>query len=530
MNIITRRHFARIAALSPFALAAAARHARADIGKLGGGTHEFTILYTNDFHSAFAPIPAYWLQGTPRLGGAAHLAALVERERAAAGTSFLLDSGDMFTGTMSHLTHGEALMEMMTLMRYDAMSAGNHEFDYGWQVFEHAIARVPFPVLCCNIRYKGTGIRYTRAYTILERNGIRLGVIGVMGSNAARYTIMPSKVAELEFTDPTEETRECVAELRNTVDVLVVLGHQGLPGAMQTDAENDPSVQRSLVEDIMFCGAVPGIDLYIAAHSHHGLEEPIVHPDTGTLITQTYGYGTRLGRVRLKVNDRKIVAHEVELLTVWSDELPSHPGVASRVAHYRDVIAPQIGSPLGRCRTRLIRKYNLESPLGCLIADVMRTRMRSDLSITNAGGLRADLPEGVIDRGHVLDAFPFLNDTVTVALRGADLRGVIEHSLSLRAGMGQVSGIRVTYDLDRPIGSRTITAEVGGKPIEDEKIYQVTTNSFMAEGGDGYGSFKRGQIAARDKQLSDILNDYVSTVGTVEPPEMGRLVPVQAGA
>jgi len=525
MHLITRRQFTRIAALSPFVLSAMAARARADLGKVGGGAHELTILYTNDFHSAFEPIPAYWLPGAPRLGGAAHLAALVERERAKAGTCFLLDSGDMFTGTMSHLTHGEALMEMMTLMRYDAMSAGNHEFDYGWQIFDHAITRVPFPILCCNIRYKGTGIRFTRPYTILERNGTRLGVIGVMGTNAARYTIMPSKVAELEFTDPVAETKACVEELRDTVDVLVVLGHQGLPGAMQTDAENDPEVQRSLEEDIRFCGTVPGIDLYIAAHSHHGLDQPIVHPDSGTLITQTYGYGTRLGRIKLKVKDRRIVAHDIELLKVWSDELPPHPEVAARVAHYRQVIAPQIGSPLGRCTTRLIRKYNRESPLGGVITDVMRARTRADVAVTNAGGLRADLPEGAIDRGHILDAFPFLNDTVTVELAGADLRGVLEHGLSLRAGMAQVSGLRATYDLGRPAGARLIALDVGGRPVEDAKIYRVATNSFLGEGGDGYGSFTRGRIIARDKQLSDLLCDHVAAVKTIEPPAMGRLVP-----
>lgn len=525
MSLLTRRQFTKVAALTPFALGAMLNRARADLGRLGGGKHELTILYTNDFHSAFEPIPAYWLAGSPRLGGAAHLAALVERERAAAGTCFLLDSGDMFTGTMSHLTHGEALMEMMSLMRYDALGAGNHEFDYGWQVFDRAVQRVPFPVLCCNVRYKGTRIRFTRPYAILERNGTRVGVIGVMGANAARYTIMPSKVAELEFTDPVEETRACVEELRNTVDVLIVLGHQGLPGAMQTDAENDPEVQRSLDEDIRFCGAVPGINLYIGAHSHHGLEQPIVHPDTGTLITQTYGYGTRLGRIRLKVADRRVVAHDIELLKVWSDELPAHPAVAARVAHYRQVIAPQIGSPLGRCTARMIRKYNRESPLGALITDVMRARTGAEVAVTNAGGLRADLPEGPVDRGHVLDAFPFLNDTVTVQLAGADLRGVLEHGLSLKAGICQVSGLRATYDLGRPIGSRLVTLEVGGRPVEDGRSYRVATNSFLGEGGDGYLSFKKGREVARDKQLSDLLCDYVSATQKIEPPAMGRLVP-----
>lgn len=523
---ITRRRFTKAALLAPFALAQAGQRVRADFGRLGGAEHEFTLLFTNDFHSAFEPIPAYWLPGSPRLGGAAHLATLVEQERAAARTSFLLDAGDMFTGTMSNLTQGEALMEMMALMRYDAMGAGNHEFDYGWQTFDRAVTRVPFPILCCNIRHKGTAIRYLRPYTILERNGVRLGVIGVMGLNAARYTIMPSKVAELEFTDPRAEAAACIAELRETVDAIVVLGHQGLPGAMQTDAENDPEVQRSLDEDIAFCGAVPGIDVYIGAHSHHGIERPLVHPVTGTLISQTYGYGTRLGRIRIKVKNRRVIAHEGELLKVWSDRLPAHAAVAARIAHYRGVIAGQVGPELGRAAERLIRRYNRESPLGAFVTDAMRRRAKSDVALTNAGGLRADLPAGPIDRGHVLDAFPFLNASVTLELSGRDLALALEQGFSLKAGMVQVSGIKATYDLKRPVGSRLVALEVGGQPMEPGKLYTVTTNSFLAEGGDGYASLRKGREVGRDANLSELVCDYLKAMGTATVPTMGRLVPV----
>jgi 2',3'-cyclic-nucleotide 2'-phosphodiesterase (5'-nucleotidase family) len=211
---ISRRDFARLALAGPLAAARTIGTSQADVGRLGGGDHELTILYTNDFHSAFEPIPAYWLKGSPRLGGAAQLATLVEQERARAATSFLFDSSDMFTGTLSTLTEGEALLEMMALMRYDAMGVGNHEFDYGWQAFERGITRVPFPMLCCNVRYRGSRVRFCRPYTMLERNGVRLGVVGVMGMKAATRTIMPSKVSELEFTDPVAEARACIGELR----------------------------------------------------------------------------------------------------------------------------------------------------------------------------------------------------------------------------------------------------------------------------------------------------------------------------
>lgn len=529
-RVISRREFSKLLGATPLALGApwwprSLEESPAPVS-LPRGARQVTLLYTNDFHSAFEPVPAFWLPGSPRLGGAAQLATLVERERAAAQTSFLLDSGDMFTGTLSSLTEGEALLEMMMVMRYDAMSVGNHEFDYGWKVFDRGMTRVPFPVLCCNIRHKGTGIRFTRPHTILERDGIRLGVIGVMGMKAATRTIMPSKVAELEFTDPVAETQASVRALRSLVDVIVLLAHQGLPGPMQSDAEIDPSVQRPLDEDLAFCAAVPGIDVYIAAHSHHGLEQPIVHPDTKTVITQTYGYGTRLGRIRLALDGGQVVGHDVRLLKVLSDRLTPHAMVADRVAAYRARVAAKIGPPVGRAARRFTRKYHAESSLGALAADVMRAKSGADVALTNAGGLRADLPEGTVDRGRVLDAFPFPNDSVTMMLSGGALHSALEQGCSLEAGMVQASGLRATYDLRRPVGARVLDVTVGGVPLDPSRHYKVTTNSFLAEGGDGYFSLREGETIARDAVLSELIVDHVRRVGVVDLPVMGRLVPM----
>ena len=455
MRRFTRRSFVGGAALGSLALSPAGR-ALADLSRLGGGEHKLRLVYTNDFHSAFDPIPGYWLPGSPKLGGAAHFATLVERQRAAATTSFLVDSGDMFTGTLSLLTKGEALLEMMIAMGYDAMGVGNHEFDYGWRNFEEQQSRVAFPILCANVRYKqGEGarpIRFCRPHAILERNGVRIGVVSVMGARAAKYTIMPSKIDGLEFVDPLAEAAAQVALLRPAVDVVVVLGHQGLPGPMQTDAENDPSVQRPLDEDLDFCGAIPGIDVYVAAHSHHGIETPLVHPKTGTILVQSYGYGTRVGVLDLEVRDGRVVQHRGELKKVWSDELPPHPAVAERLAYYRHKLKDEIGPDVGKATARCIRKYNTESPLGSFVTDVMRQRASSDVAITNAGGLRADLPEGGLNRGHVLDALPFINTLVTLEMSGADLRRAIENGLSLVAGCCQVSGIVARFDPQRPRG------------------------------------------------------------------------------
>ena len=152
------------------------------IGFTQKGTKNITILHTNDFHSAFDPIPAYWLKNSPKLGGAAQLTTMINQIREKEKSSFLFDAGDMYTGMLSNVSEGEILMEMMMSMKYDAMGIGNHEFDYGSKNFSKQMNRVSFPILGDNIFYKGTNIPYSRPYTIIEKNGVRLGVIGIMGS------------------------------------------------------------------------------------------------------------------------------------------------------------------------------------------------------------------------------------------------------------------------------------------------------------------------------------------------------------
>ena len=488
-----------------------------------GPVRDVTILYTNDFHSAFNPIPAYWLKGSPKLGGAAHLSTLINQIRRRDTTVFLFDTGDMFTGMLSNVTRGEALMEMMMSMNYDAMAIGNHEFDYGSDNFERQMNRVSFPVLGANIFYKGTNHRYSRPYTIIERNGIRLGVIGIIGQDA-RSVALPSGVTGLDFLDPIPVVRDLVKELKPEVDLIVVLAHQGKTGPQQTDAEARPEVQRDFDEDIRLCGEVEGIDVFVGGHAHRGIEKPFVHPKTGTLIVQTYGYGTRLGYLKLRLKGRKVISHEGSLLKVWSDRLAPDPAVAAKIKRYMQRAAPQIGKVVGRLKARLVRDYNSESSLGSFVADVLREASGADIAFENAGGLRADLPAGEVTNGNVLDALPFLNSLVVCDMTGAQIREVLEQGLSLERGLIQVSGLRATYDLSRPIRSRLIAFQIGDRPVDDQKTYRVATNSFIAQGGDLYQTFPQVKQADTAKSLSDVVMEYLQQHGEVHPPKMGRLI------
>ncbi|HEX9637901.1 MAG TPA: bifunctional UDP-sugar hydrolase/5'-nucleotidase [Acidobacteriota bacterium] len=512
------RRFALCAALLLIAAAAGAESSRKEV----------TLLYTNDFHSAIDPIPAYWMEGSPRRGGAAELASMIRQIRARDPIVFLFDTGDMFTGMLSFLTRGEALIEMMITMGYDAMAIGNHEFDYGADNFERQMFRAPFPILGANIFYKGTDHRYSRPYAILERGGVRLGVIGIIGQDA-RSVALPSGITELEFPDPIPAVAAAVRELRPAVDLIVVLAHQGKTGPMQTDAEAHADLQRDFDEDIRLCGAVEGIDVFIGGHAHRGIETPYVHPESGTLIVQTYGYGTRLGYLKLALEDGKLAAHQGELLKVWSDRLEPDPAMVKKLEPYRRQVAPQIGEVLATTERRLVRDYRAESLLGSFVADVMRLRSGADIAITNAGGLRADLPQGEVTKGHVLDALPFVNTLVTFAMTGAQIREVLEQGLTLERGLPQVSGLRAVYDLSRPPRQRLLELRIGGAPVEDARSYRVATNSFLGQGGDLYQTFLESEkLEDGGVLLSELVMDYLREQKRIEPPESGRWVPAAA--
>lgn len=474
--------------------------------------HDVTLLYTNDFHSALDPIAAYWLPGSPRLGGAAALAGYVDRIRRADKTVFLFDAGDMFTGLVSNLTQGEALMEMMRAMRYDAMAIGNHEFDYGSANFERQMDRVPFPVLGANIFYKGTRHRYSRPYVILERNGVRVGVIGIIGEDA-RSVANQAGITDLDFDDPATAIAPIVAELRPQVDLVIVLAHQGKTGPQQTDAEAHPEIQRDFDEDIKLVGAVPGIDVFVGGHAHRGIETPYVHPKTGTIIVQTYGYGTRLGVLRLTLRHGKVASHQGELLKVWSDSIAPDTAVQRVVQHYETQIAPRAGAPLFTLARRAYRNYNGESPLGDAIADAIRDATGADIAMENAGGIRADLPEGALTSGHVLDVLPFLNTVNGYRLTGAQIREIIEQSLSLERGMMQLSGMRVEYDLSRPIGSRAVRLSVHGRPLDPAQRYTLGTASFLGAGGDLYVTFTHAEKLTTGKTIAAVFEDWLRKRG-----------------
>ena len=485
---------------------------------------EVTILYTNDIESVYDPIDAYWNDTIQRIGGMAQLATLIEQTRQQEKLHFLFDAGDIFTGALSKATYGKLPFDLYSKMGYECMTLGNHEFEYGWQKLLESKQRARFPVLNANIFYKDTDINYGQSYTILEKEGVRIGLIGVMGVEAFKNTIFPGNVKELEVRSPIPIVQKLVNQLKSEVDVVMVLTHQNKSAPMQSDKEVDLQVQRGFDEDYEMAGAVEGIDVILGGHSDHGLWQPVKHPKTGTLIGITFGQGKYLGYMKLGIDkkSKKVDLIEGKLIPVIADKLAPHPEVENLIEQAR-LQHPRLTKVIGTNLKTGFRKYNRESNLGNFIADITKEGTKADIGMVNPGSIRSDLDIGAITVEEIINIYPFIDELVTVEIDGQALKKMLEYSASLTYGLVQFSGLEMRIDFKKPIGERVIKARVNGKKIKAKRKYSVSCSAFIAGGGDGFSMLKNGKVLARsEKKFIDFLLDFVEKEGEVLLPEVGR--------
>ncbi len=486
-----------------------------------------TLLFTNDVESAYDPIPAFWLDDISMIGGIAELTTLIESIRKTEPNVFLFDSGDIFTGALAKLTNGRLAFELMITMGYDAMAIGNHEFEYGHKVFEWEKNRAPFPVLGANFFYRGTDHPFSQAHAIIERDGVRIGVIGIMGPDAAT-AIIPSYIAPLDVRDPAEAVRRSVLELRDEVDLIVLLTHQGKTAPMQTDAETDPKLQRDIDADLALAGAVEGIDVLLAGHADAGTPEPVVHPETGTLIMQTFGQATYLGYLQLRLDalTGTIKEYDGKLIPVEAEKLDPDPKILAKLKQYREM-HPEIRVRVGRTEAPMVRRYIEESDIGNLFADIFVHATGADIGFVHGGSLRKDLPEGDIRLVDILDSYPFVDDLNVKEMSGEQIRRALEQSLTFERGMLQLSGLQMTYDLTQPKYSRIVTLERNGRPIAERDRFTVAAPGFLTEGGDLYDSFPESQVIRSAGKVSDVIVEYFRSQKSISLPQRGRQTEVK---
>jgi 5'-nucleotidase / UDP-sugar diphosphatase len=241
---------------------------------------------------------------------------------------------------------------------------------------------------------------------------------------------------------------------------------------------------------------------------------------------------------RVKKGEKEEVVWRPTFRSVDTATVAPDPKGAELVKAYDDRLGKELDVPVGKVVTGFDSRRGTvrdkEAAIGNLIADATREAVGADVAITNGGGIRAnkEYPAGtVLTRRDVLSELPFGNKTVKLEVKGADILAALENGFS-QAGQGagrfpQVSGMTVSYDPNRPVGSRVTGVTVAGRPLDPAATYTLATNDYMAGGGDGYGALAAGKnlidpSAAR--LMASQVMEHIAARGEVAPKVEGRIV------
>ncbi|MBC6438603.1 MAG: 5'-nucleotidase C-terminal domain-containing protein [Rhodobacteraceae bacterium] len=504
------------------------------------------ILHINDLHSRIQPINRFDSTCTAEddaagacFGGVARVATAINQRRAAltaAGQNVLvLDAGDQFQGSLMFTTYqGAAAAEFMEAIGFDAMVAGNHEWNNGPAGFAHFLDQVNFPVIAGNLDVsREPAVADLLGDTlVLDVNGIQVGLVSALATDTAETS---SPGPNVIFTDEIQSLQADADRLTEAgVDIIIALTHVGLP------------------DDIRIAQSVTGIDLIVGGHSHTYLsaDDPdrdgpyptwVANPRGRMVpIVQAYAYSKYLGHLEAVFDDDGYLLRATGNTVLLDASVTPDPQIAARVAELAGPIQATMAHVVGQTAKaiqgdRAVCRV-MECPMGNLVADAMLARVRDQgihIAIQNGGGLRASIDTGDVTMAEVFTVLPFQNTLATFQLTGADIIASLENGVSqVEDGAGrfpQVSGMRYTWDPAQQPGSRIIAAHVNidgtWQAIDPETTYGVVSNNFMRRGGDGYALFRDNGIDAYDfgPGLEQVVAEYIGEHSPYTPYTDGRI-------
>jgi len=475
-----------------------------------------TILHTNDTHGRLLPFsyPEVFdansdlarLAHRRNIGGIARRAAIATVVRSEPGRQTLLvDAGDICDGTpFSTEFKGEADVAAMNAAGYDLACPGNHELNNTVAQLRKLVSAARYPTICANLVENGTGKPFLRRYVIRQVGPVRVAFFGLLTTDAGKY---PAAREGLTVTSPVEAAKRLAPALRKQADLVVALTHIGID------------------EDRALARRVPDVDVIVGGHSHTLLPQPLLVPQPsrrqgsvrGTIIAQNFQWGGTLGRLDLTLSKGptghwSIQRYAGRLLPVTSSTRPD-PAVARVVDRWWRPIASKYGRVVGTALGDFARKGQDRAEYN-LMCDAMRATTGADFHMENLGGVRSPLARGPITYADLVTMDPFSNTLVRFKATGAWIaRTLAKHRPA-------VSGIRYAVD-----GTRLVRAEVGGEPLDENRVYTGSTNSYYArtllEGVEEKVDTGQGRLAA--------LMAYVESRRHLRPSYDGRRVVLNLG-
>lgn len=513
-------------------------------------TVEIQLLATSDLHGKMLPYD-YALDEESTSGSLAQISTIIKELRT--DNTILIDNGDTIQGNSAELFLQDEIHPMIQGLNeigYDIWVAGNHEFNFGMDTLEKVIGQSKQTFLCGNV-YNPDGSSLGEDYTIIEKDGVKIGLIGMVTPNITRWDA--ANLADCKVTDPVEETKEIIKEIKDQVDVLVATQHMG--------ENNEYGVTNSGVNDL--ANACPELDVIIAAHEHKLIEGTEVN---GVLIVENADVGKSLAQVILTLEkdengkfqlvnrasksfNAADYAADEELMTLLAD------ADAKAKEDAQKVIGELVNGPLApENEIQGIPQARLqETALINLINEVQMHYTGADISASALFIDDANLDSGEIKKSDVALIYKYTNTLYKMEMTGAQLKKWMEWSASyyntFKEGdltisfnpevrgynYDMFSGVKYEINISKEPGQRIENlTTMDGKPVKDEDVFVVALNNYRAssqlmtygeiyeEGVDELPKLLEIDVRGDLGGVREIIADYIINVkgGKLEAPKL----------
>ena len=474
-----------------------------------GETHA-VILATSDMHGN---IRGFSYENNTETGnnGMARLYSYISRVREENPLVFLVDGGDDIQGTI--LTDDIAnkkpeephpVMAAMNEMGYDAMTLGNHEFDWGTETMLKITGQAAFPVLAANaLRPDGEPVT-GGGWTIIERGGVRLAVIGVVTPDVPVWDGQKEGVGELTFEAADTAVKKAIAEIGGRADIIMVSAHMGEYAEFDEDGGSDSAIR--IVEEN------PEVDLLQVAHMHITVEDEV----SGVPVAGVRNGGREIARFDVTLDgEHRITAIRTEIVDMAdfepSEEIRELPAVKeaheAAIAYIRGGADGDGGSGavLGSTTARFQPENEIrglpegrlrDTAVADLILKVQLLNSGADVTACSLFRDTSDLPEGEITYGNIFDIYMYDNTLYRLPVTGRELKAYMEWAAESynQWQLGDINisfdpefpgyqhdlfgGVSYEIDLSRPKGERIVNVTFNGEPLRDDQVLTLAVSNY----------------------------------------------------
>ena len=510
------------------------------------------LLGTSDIHGRVVPW-SYGADVEDKSGSYAQIATYVKDVRKNNKNVVLVDVGDAIQDNQVDVFAKDKkyykdhpIPKVLNEMKYDVFVLGNHEFNFGMKALDEILKDIKAKKLTANFYHKKNDKRYIDATTIIEKDGVKLGIIGLSTPMSAKFEEDTGNLKDMKFTSPTEEARTQVEKLKaKGVDAIIVIAHMGI--------ENENKIPDTGMRDVI--NAVDGIDVVIAGHMHKDVPSETIK---NTLITEPHRYGTVVSEVDLTfdINDKKEVKLvKKESKTVPVKALEADKKIAEIYKPYHEKLRELNNVVIGQTENEMVPQetkhgvsaaFSKDTGLSSFINDVEQHYSGADVVTFSFDHQKARMNKGDIKKKDIIFNYRYAGGDVTVyELTGKQLKEYMEWSANyfdtIQPGDTEYrynaerkkskyvtydifGGVNYKIDLRNPQGSKIVDLTLAdGRPVTDDMKLKVGMNSYRFAQLNGKGGIWEGQqipvlweskvAMGREKgTIQNMMIDYITNV------------------